>query len=834
MKQWIISLAALTFAALASAQSDTWIRINQIGYLPKDVKVAVLCSKQSNLDVTSFEVYDILTKKLILSSNKVQAFGEWTAFKSTFRLDFSDITTEGSYYIKVGSIYSPPIYIRNNAYNGSADFVLRYMRQQRCGFNPVLKDSCHTQGGYILYGDSTSNKYHNLAPYPIFGGWHDASDYLQYVTTTATAVFQLLFAYEQNPGSFEDQYQSNGLPGANGIPDVLDEAKWGLEWLLRMNPEKDVFFNQVCDDRDHRGMRMPNKDTLTYDIRHSGARPVYRITGKPQGIWKYQNRTTGVSSSAAKFASAFAAGARDLAKYDADFSKLLYQKAINAYQYALSDTGICQTAPNRAPYFYEEENWYDDVELAAIQLAKADPDHRYVNDAVRYGKMEGNSHWMGKDTATHYQWFPFINYGHIELAQPNDFIKGNNVFQEILQTDLQHLATRGAKNAFNIGIPFIWCSNNYISAAASQARLYEQKTGDTQFRAMQTALRDWLFGCNPWGTSMIIGLPNARLGADPNGDFPVDPHSAFTHYGKIQIDGGLVDGPIYTSIFGRLIGLTLYSPDEYKDFQSNYIVYHDDYGDYSTNEPTMDGTASLAYLLADLEAKGKQFKALTDKFDAVYRLDTSATMIHLVFTGHEFAEGSKTILKTLHRNHIKASFFFTGDFLRQYPSLVRKLKKAGHYIGAHSDKHLLYADWSKRDSTLISKEQFIKDLQANYKALEAFNIHREDALYFLPPYEWYNDLTSLWTKQLGLHLINFTPGTGSNADYTTPDLKNYKSSEDIYNQILQYEKTDPHSLNGFILLSHIGAGEHRTDKFYNKLNDLIRELKKRGYSFESF
>ncbi|MFN7117310.1 MAG: glycoside hydrolase family 9 protein [Saprospiraceae bacterium] len=830
MKQFFIILNAVIIASSAAAQTDTWIRINQIGYLPNDVKVAVLCSKKADFNIINFEVYDVLTKKLVLKSNKIQSFGEWTAFKTTYRLDFSDIKTEGTYYIKTGAIYSPTIRISKDAYEGSADFILRYLRQQRCGFNSVLNDSCHTHGGYIVYGDSMSQKYHNLAPYPIFGGWHDASDYLQYVTTTATAVFQMLFAYEQNPGSFKDQHQANGLPGANGIPDVLDEVKWGLDWLVRMNPENNVFFNQVCDDRDHRGMRMPNKDTLTYDIKGSGARPVYRITGEPQGLGKYKNRTTGVSSSVAKFASAFAAGARHLAKYDANYANMIYHKAVNAYHYALSDTGVCQTAPNRAPYFYEEENWYDDVELAAVQLAKFDPDNQYFSDAVRYGKMEAHSHWMGKDTATHYQWFPFINYGHIELlAQNNDI--NTKYFPQIIKADLQKLADRGAKNAFNIGIPFIWCSNNYISAAASQARLYEQKTGDTQFRAMQTALRDWLFGCNPWGTSMIIGLPNAQIGANPNGDFPEDPHAAFTHYGKIQIDGGLVDGPLYASIFGRLIGLTLYAPDEYQDFQSNYIVYHDDYGDYSTNEPTMDGSASLTYLLADLESEGKVNKVLKDAYGATYRHDTTQQTIYLVFTGHEFAEGSNIIIKILQQHDIKASFFFTGDFLRQQPKVVRRLKQAKHYIGAHSDKHLLYADWNKRDSTLISKTQFINDLEANYNELAKYNIQREEALYFMPPYEWYNDSIVLWTRQAGLQLIQFTPGTGSNADYTTPDMKNYKSSAQIYNQIVQYEQTDPQGLNGFILLLHIGAGEQRTDKFYTRLNDLIKALKQRGYTF---
>ena len=100
---------------------------------------------------------------------------------------------------------------------------------------------------------------------------------------------------------------------------------------------------------------------------------------------------------------------------------------------------------------------------------------------------------------------------------------------------------------------------------------------------------------------MVYGLPAW-------GDTPVDPHSAFTHLKKYPIDGGLVDGPVYGSIYANLIGITLYEPDEYSQFQSSLAVYHDDYGDYSTNEPTMDGTAWLIYLLAakDFENPAKK------------------------------------------------------------------------------------------------------------------------------------------------------------------------------------------------------------------------------------
>jgi len=90
---------------------------------------------------------------------------------------------------------------------------------------------------------------------------------------------------------------------------------------------------------------------------------------------------------------------------------------------------------------------------------------------------------------------------------------------------------------------------------------------------------------------MVYGLPSG-------GDTPVDPHSAYTHLKNYPIDGGLVDGPVYTKIFKSLIGVQLNEADEYAAFQSDLAIYHDDYGDYSTNEPTMDGTASLIYLLA--------------------------------------------------------------------------------------------------------------------------------------------------------------------------------------------------------------------------------------------
>ncbi len=215
------------------------------------------------------------------------------------------------------------------------------------------------------------------------------------------------------------------------------------------------------------------------------------------------------------------------------------------------------------------------------------------------------------------------------------------------------------------------------------------------------------------------------------------------------------------------------------------------------------------------------------------RGDTTQKKLTLVFTGDEFADAGEHIRAVLDAHSVKGAFFFTGNFYRNpaFAALVRMLKADGHYLGAHSDKHLLYCAWENRDSLLVSKGEFVADLEANYWEMGRFGISRKDAPYFLPPYEWYNDSISQWTVEQGLQLINFSRGTRSHADYTTPDLKNYHSSEAIYNSILNFEGGSSTGLNGFLLLSHIGTAPERQDKFYLRLGDLILTLKERGYEF---
>ncbi len=816
----------LSFAIAAlvsvSAFAGEWIRINQLGYLPKATKVAVYMSNDAT-PVESFRIVDVYTGETVFTSSPedIRATGAFGQMAASYRLNFSELSREGAYRIEAGKAQSPIFPVGATVYDGAADFVLNYMRQQRCGWNPMFMDNCHQNDATIIYHPTKSGQHLDVR-----GGWHDASDCLQYTTTSANAIYQMMFAYQQNPEAFGDAYQANGTPGANGIPDIIDEIYWGMDWLDRMNPGHEEYYNQIADDRDHIGMRMPNTDPADYGWGPGAARPVYFVSGEPQQQGKGMNKTVGVSSTVGKFASCFAMGSEILAPFYPEFAKKIGDKAAAAYEFGKKKPGVHQTASVVSPYIYEEVNWVDDMELGAMELYLQTGDPKYKAEAIEFGRQEPVTPWMGADSARHYQWYPFMNMGHVRIAQEGG--RAGKEFVRNLRSGIERTFVRAQDSPFLNGIPSIWCSNNLTTAMITQCILYRQITGDTTFEEMEGSLRDWLFGCNPWGTSMIIQLPEG-------GVYPTQPHSFVIQYGLGNTTGGIVDGPVYATIFGSLLGISTEGGKNYEEFQPGNMVYHDSIHDYSNNEPTMDGTACLTFPLSAYSKEGHEQALKEDKniYDegGIVRTDPSKKRISLVFTAADMADGADPIISALKKEGIQGSFFFTGEFFERFPDVVRRLIDEGHYVGSHSDGHLLYSPWENRDSLLVTKEEFIADILKSYERLAEFGITRDKAPYFLPPYEYYNSTVSSWTRQLGLKLVNFTNGTYTNADYTTPDMKNYRSSKFIYDKVMEYERTKENGLNGHIMLIHFGTVDARKDKFYNKLPTLIRQLERKGYEF---
>lgn len=573
---------------LAAVDSTSFIRINQVGYLTDAPKVAVLCTLDSTV-VPTFRVLDD-QGRVVIGPKPTRDEGSFGPCRVTQRLDFSSIQRPGRYSILAGKAAAVTVRIGPNVYDGGADTGLYYMRQQRSGWNPLFRDSVHRFDGNVV--DDTGRVVKWI---PVSGGWADASDYLQYVATSATATYMMLAAYRDNPRAFADAFDARGLPGPNGVPDVLDEARHGLDWLLRMYPGGEEMYNQLGDDRDHAFFDMLVNDSSDYGWGRGRERPVYPCTGRPQGLLRHKNRSTGFASTAGKYASAFALAAQ--LERDSARVAVLRARSIAAYELGRKYPGACQTAPGSSPYFYEEDNWADDMELGAAQLFALTRDRRYLIEAAEYARAEPVTPWMGADTARHYQWFPWHNNGHYELWRGGTGAERRAAIG-YYRDGLEKTIGR-ARNGFRVGIPFIWCSNNLMASFATQALLYRRMTGDQRFREHEQAAIDWLFGANPWGMSMMVGYPNVGTTAR-------DPHSVHAvRLGVPVILGGLLDGPVYRSIYANLRGIALHQADEFALFNTGFIVYHDDLGDYSTNEPIMDGTASMVYLLSSLSARRK-------------------------------------------------------------------------------------------------------------------------------------------------------------------------------------------------------------------------------------
>lgn len=578
-------------------QATDVLRANLVGYLADDFKTAVYIG-----DTPTDQISFALTQDgCPLAIDSVVAVNPWAPFAYSARIYFTSNNQPGACVLSATlpdgtEIASVDTYIGDDAYSRYAmrELPLHYLRQQRCGENPVFGEKCHQHDGYLVLSGDRDGEYIDVR-----GGWHDASDFLQYLPTSANTVYQLLFAYQQNPQGWADDYDASGRPGANGIPDVLDEARHGLVWMLSMNPEPGLYLNQIADDRDHRFAGLPARDNVDYGWGAGNGRPVYPCLGDSAGLYGNKNNSKGLASSVAKFASAFSLGADIFKNIDPELACQMSTASAEAYDVAYRNPGACQTAPCISPYFYEEDNYADDMELAAILRFRDTGDSKYLWDAVEFGRMEPVTPWMGADSARHYQWYPFVNLGHFAVGESGD-AKIKSEFVRNMRSGLQRVAERGSENAFYYGIPFIWCSNNLAVAYVTQGMLYRQLTGDNAYVEAETAVRDWLMGCNPWGQVMMM------LPMDMDIPSPSDPHSTIIDLeiqglpGRHWLTGGLVDGPVYGSIFDSLLGVHLRHDDRHAAFQSPWVVYHDDYSDYSTNEPTMDGTASLAFMLSRL------------------------------------------------------------------------------------------------------------------------------------------------------------------------------------------------------------------------------------------
>ena len=541
MKRLLVLIAALAVPGVvrggepqvADMGADCWIRVNQVGYLPDDPKVAVLSSARP-LSGT-FSVGEV-------TAAIGDDAGAWGPFAHNYRLDFSAVREPGRYRLHFGEVASPEFTIGADAYAKVPGKLLEFMRLQRCGDNPVTGKKCHTDDAM----DVVTNEHVDLA-----GGWHDAADRIKHMITATYCVAAL------------------ELAGAN------DEAQYGAKLVRKIHPNPDTIYVQIADDRDHAPPEtLWHNDQSDYGWGPGGPRAAWPATGEPQGP-KYKNESTGVASLAGRTAAALAlAGDLEAAK--------------SAYALGKERPGCAMSVPVRAPYYYGESTWHDDMEWGATELYLKTKDEQYLRDAIEYAVPAGASRWMGKTHHGHYEFFPYVNLGHWRLY-PLVEERVQKQLADFYRTGLERVRERAEANPYRLGTPQVWCSTNDVIAFATQAVLYERMTGDKRYRGLATEARDWIFGRNPWGVSFVIGVPAGGRSASK-------PHHQMHKLAGLLPVGGLVDGPVYRDI-NEGLKFSDFGEDEFARFQSDIGVYHDAYADFSTNEPIIDGTVSLLLLL---------------------------------------------------------------------------------------------------------------------------------------------------------------------------------------------------------------------------------------------
>lgn len=518
--------------------AGAWIRVNQVGYLPEDPKIAVLSSDAplaGSFAVGGFQA-DIGADQ-----------GPWGPFAHNYRLDFSPLRDTGRYRVRFEGVASPEFAIGPGAYAAVPDKLLGFMRLQRCGDNPVTGKSCHQDDAI----DAVTGQ-----PVDLAGGWHDAADRIKHMITTSYCVAALFLA------------------GAE------EEARYGAGLIRRLHPHADTLYVQAGDDRDHAPPEgLWHEDRTDYGHGPGGPRAAWPALGEPQGP-KYQNASTGLASLAGRCSAAMAlAGDLDAAR--------------SLYALAKRKPGNAMSVPVRAPYYYGEATHHDDLEWAAVELYIAAGKPGYLGDAVGWATKAGGNAWMGRDRHGHYEFFPYVNLAHWRLY-PYVEPRVQRMLAESYRQGLERIRERAERNPYRLGTPLVWCSTNDVIACATQAVLYERMTGDTQFRSLAAEARDWIFGRNPWGVSFVIGVPEG-------GSFASRPHHMFHKLADILPVGGLVDGPVYKDINDAL-KFAPFDDDPYQRFNSPVGVYHDSFADFSTNEPIIDGTVSLLLLVKVWEA----------------------------------------------------------------------------------------------------------------------------------------------------------------------------------------------------------------------------------------
>ena len=568
------------------------VRVNQVGYLPGTRKMAALVTNAEEPE--DWKVLDGSGKEV--ATGKTEVFGPDAASNDNIHLiDFSEVKTPGKgYQIQVGDQKSDPFDIATDIYSSLKYDSFRYFYLNRSGIDIKMpyagSESVTRAAGHPKDVAACAAEAKCDYSLDVTGGWYDAGDFGKYVVNGGISAWTLVDWQERaeamkgDTQAFADGKQR--LPeSGNGVPDILDEARWEMEFMLRM---------QVPEGKPNAGM-----------AHHKMHDVEWTALGLKPADSKVERKLRPVSTAATlNLAATAAQSARVWAKYDAEFSKRCLKAAESAWAAAKKNpTQLALAADTTGGGPYDDQNVSDEFYWAAAELYVTTGKAEYLTE-VESSKLDSSiEEFGGGAMTTPMTWQRVDVLGKITLATlPSKLtIAKKQAYRDQIVKVAEHYLEVASKQGYRVPFEpdpksgeFPWGSNSFVVNNALIMALAYDYTQDAKYLDGVSSAMDYVLGRNALGQSYITGHgdralqnPHHRFWANQaNSSFPKAPPGA--------LSGGPNSG--LQDPYVQAAGLKGCAPQ--KCFVDNIEAW-------STNEITINWNAPLVWVSAWLDEHGK-------------------------------------------------------------------------------------------------------------------------------------------------------------------------------------------------------------------------------------
>lgn len=567
------TLTPIAFASLMAAANATAapaIKVNQVGYLPAAQKLAVV----TDTNAARFAVVEAASGKPVLEG-ALGAPATWEASGEAARLaDFSALRTPGRYRLRVAGVADSPVFaIDADAYRALDAAAIRAYTLNRAGIalDPAVagvyaRPAGHPDTQVAVHPSAASSKRPAGTLLSSPKGWYDAGDYNKYIVNSGISTYTLLAAYEHYPAWF-DKLAVRVPESGNGLPDLLNEALWNLDWMITMQDPEDGGVYHKLTNKAFDGMVMPDKATA----------PRYVV-----------QKTT---AAALDFAATMAAASRVLAPFDKQQpgrSARYLAAAEAAWNWAKAHPGVLYEQPaDILTGTYGDKSVDDEFGWAAAELLATTGKEAYRAQALAPGSPD----------QLEPGWADVRPLGWITLARAGTRASAadNAAARRALLEAADRLAARRQASPYRVSMAardFVWGSNAVLlNQAMMLAAAYGVQPRAEYLDGAQSAL-DYVLGRNGPGMSFVTGFGTVS---------PRHPHHRPSEADGIAapVPGWLVGGPNPGQQDARDCGANAYPS------KLPALSYLDNVCSYASGEIAINWNAPLVYVAAALQAAAR-------------------------------------------------------------------------------------------------------------------------------------------------------------------------------------------------------------------------------------